>query len=135
MAAENIFRDIEKNYDRNLGYQFQIRKGIEELRSLTFILSFKREVAKALGKLTSMGYREKDILNLAAILEIRSIDAESFATDLIKYGQLKEVVEQLNLKVNELKSEITSLEEQRRTGYLPDNSICKSQITKQEIYC
>lgn len=129
VATENLFRDIEENYDRKLGYQSQIRKAIEELNSLTLVLSFKREVAKALGKLTSMGYSEKDILNLATILEIRSIDAESFATDLIKYRQLKELVEQLNLKVNELKSEITSLEEQRRTEFLADNSM---QITDNQ---
>lgn len=123
VAAENLFRDVEENYDRKLGYQSQIRKGIEELNSLTLVLSFKREVAKVLGKLTSMGYREQDILKLAAILEIYSIDVESFATDLRKYGPLKEVVEQLNLKVKELESEMTSLEEQGRTGYLADNSM------------
>jgi len=121
VAAENFFKDIEENYDRKLGYQPQIRKGIEELNSLTLALSFKREVAKALGKLTSMGYHEQDILNLATILEIRSIDAESFAIGLSKYSQLKKGVEQLTQQANTLKNEITLLEEKR--SHLADNHI------------
>jgi len=118
-AAENFFKDIQENYDRKLGYRSQIRKGIEELNSLTLVLSFKREVAKALGKLTSMGYHEQDILNLATILEIRSIDAESFAIGLSKYSQLKKGVEQLTQQANTLKNEMTLLEEQR--SHLADN--------------
>ena len=84
MAVETFFRDIAENYDRKFGYQSQIKKMIEELNSLTIALSYKREVAKTLGRLCSMGYKDKDILNLATILQTLSIDEESFAIDLKK---------------------------------------------------
>jgi len=109
VAVETFFRDLAENYDRKLGYQSQIKKVIEELNSLTIALSYKREVAKTLGRLSSMGYKDKDILNLSTILQTHSIDEESFAIDLKKYGSLKEAVEQLNQKVRELKDDIESL--------------------------
>lgn len=109
VAVETFFRDIAENYDRKLGYQSQIKKMIEELNSLTSALYCKREVAKTLGRLISIGYKNKDILNLATILQTHSIDEESFAIDLKKYGALKEAVEQLNQKVRELNADIESL--------------------------
>jgi hypothetical protein len=98
VAVETFFRYIAENYDRKLGYQSQIKMMIEELNSLTIALSYKREVAKALSRLSSMGSKDKDIPNLATILQTHSIDEESFAIDLKRYGALKEAVEQLNQK-------------------------------------
>ncbi len=109
VAVESFFRDLAENYDRKLGYQSLIKKMIEELNSLTIALSYKKEVAKTLGRLSSMGYKDKDILNLATILQTHSIDEESFAIDLKKYGASKEAVEKLNQKVRELNDTKESL--------------------------
>jgi hypothetical protein len=56
-----------------------------------------------------MGYKDKDIINLSTILQTHSIDEESFARDLKKYGALNETVERLTQKVRELNADIESL--------------------------
>jgi hypothetical protein len=90
VAADNFFRDIAENYERNRYYESRIKKMSAELNSLRLMLSYTKEVAKALSKLILRGYNENHILNFAMILQAHSIDPESFAEDLSKYGTLKE---------------------------------------------
>lgn len=110
VAAEHFFSDIVENYDMKIGYQFQIKETVAELNSLEIALSYRRKVAKSLGKLASMGFEDKDILNLATILEACSIYEEPLVRDLKEYVTLKILIEQLTQQAKELKSEIASLE-------------------------
>jgi hypothetical protein len=118
-AVSKFLSDVEKQYDKKLGFEDKL----EKMRKEHAIL-LNPMIGPTLAKLTQRGLSDQDIINVAAIVEKYSADAnndsssskdkQSLISDLDKYGGLKSTIERLTQQESLLKKDIDFLNDQKQ---------------------
>jgi len=103
-AVTKFLLDVERGYDRKLGYESKVKSLRDEVDKLNQEQSRLRAellllplIGPKLVKLTQSGVSEQDIINTATVFEkyVAGIDRQSFASELKTYGGLKSAIQKL----------------------------------------
>ena len=114
-AVTKFLLDVERQYDKKLGYESKIQGLRDEVYKLNQDQSRLRAellllplIGPKLIKLTQSGVSEQDIVNIASIFEkyVAGIDKQSFVSDLQTYGGLKSAIQNLTKESDALKNEV-----------------------------
>jgi hypothetical protein len=121
-AVNKFLSDLEKQYDKKLGFEDKLEKMRKEHAILSNPL-----IGPTLAKLTQRGLSDQDIINIGAVIEKYSAgangssnssnssnDKQSLISDLEKYGGLKSTIERLTQQENTLTKDIGFLNNQKQ---------------------
>ena len=136
-AISKFFEDIEKNYYNNLNFESKSNKLQADIRRLnqeevmlrSQLMTLER-VGPSLTRLLHKGVTEKDIVDIAELLDSGSGDGcfdtdkynnsvsikeiRSLVSELREFGSIKPTLDQLRQKVDSLKSQAASVTAEKR---------------------
>ena len=118
-AVTKFLLDVERQYDKKLGYESKIQGLRDEVYKLNQEQSRLRAellllplIGPKLIKLTQNGVSEQDIVNIATVFEkfVAGIDRQSLVSELQTYGGLKSTIRELTKESDTLRKEVASLQ-------------------------
>jgi hypothetical protein len=151
-AVQKFFKDVEKQYDDKLGFESKLDKlrsdavyFNQELARLRSTLLKQPLVGAALQRLFENGIKEQDIIELAIIFGMYAsgshggqgsnnpIDKETLITELAKYGSVKEMMQALEQRNDELKNEVASQEAKKNELNNKNHNMLSSLTYSKQI--
>jgi FtsZ-binding cell division protein ZapB len=142
-AVNKFLLDVERQYDKKLGYESKVRSLRDEVEKLNQEQSRLRAellllplIGPKLIKLTQNGVSEQDIVNIATVFEkyVAGIDRQSFASELQTYGGLKSTIQKLTKESDTLREEVGSLQTQKRELNTDNQRILSNVIDSRHTF-
>ncbi len=142
-AVNKFLLDVERQYDRKLGYESEVKSLRDEVNKLNQEQSRLRAellllplIGPKLVKLTQSGVSEQDIINIATVFEkyVAGIDRQSFASELKTYGGLKSAIQKLTKESDTLKNEVGSLQTQKRDLNADNQRILSNVVDSRHAF-
>jgi len=122
-AVSKLLSDVERQYDKKVGFEDKLEKMRKEQANLRTQILLNPLIGPTLSKLILRGLSEQDIVNVAAIIEkyftcanvsSSDKDKQSLISNLEKYGGLKSTIESLTQQENTLTKDIDFLNNQKQ---------------------
>ncbi len=142
-AVTKFLLDVERQYDKKLGYESKIQglrdevgKLNQEQTRLRAELLLLPLIGPKLVKLTQSGVSEQDIINIATIFEkyVAGIDRQSFASELQTYGGLKSAIQKLTKESDALRKEVGSLQTQKKDLNTDNQRILSNVVDSRQTF-
>src|SRR6266487_2244551 len=142
-AVTKFLLDVERQYDRKLGYESKVKSLRDEVNRLNQDHSRLRTellllplVGPKLVKLTQSGVSEQDIVNIATVFEkyVAGIDRQSLASELETYGGLKSAIQKLTKESDTLRKEVGSLQSQKRDLNTDNQMIMSNVVVSRQTF-
>lgn len=111
-AFKKLIRDIERQYDKKLGFEGrianmneQLQQAQQTLHNISLEYAQKKNVLDILTELMEYGITEESIIYLTQIIKETKLDISALGSDLREYGDIKSAYNSLFTNVLSLKSE------------------------------
>lgn len=142
-AVTKFLLDVERQYDKKIGYESKVKSLRDEVDKLNREQSRLRAellllplIGPKLVKLTQSGVSEQDIINIATVFEkyVAGIDRQSFASELKTYGGLKLAIQKLTKESGSLRKEIGSLHTQKKDLNTDNQGILSNAVDSRHTF-
>ena len=115
-TINKLFRDIEAQYDKKLGFERRIADMSEQLQKsqqrhqrISLEYAQKKNVLEKLAELMEYGVTQENIIQWTQICKESKLDISAVGSDLLEYGNIKSAYNSIYTKVQSLKSEAEDL--------------------------
>jgi hypothetical protein len=142
-AIKKFLSDVERQYDKKLGFESKIESLRDEVNKLNQEQARLRTellllplVGPKLVRLAQIGVSEQDIVNISAIFEkyVAGIDRQSFVSELDMYGGLKSAIQKLSNESDRMRKEVGLLQTQKRDLNTDNQRILSSLVQSRHAY-
>jgi hypothetical protein len=116
-AFKKLIRDIERQYDKKLGFEGrmanmneQLQQAQQKLHNISLEYAQKKNVLDVLTELMQYGVTQENIIQCTQIYKESKLDISTISNDLAQYGNIKSAYNSTYSKVQTLKSEAEALD-------------------------